>query len=162
MSSLAAMAARLCGQSLTDISESPDAYSGTRTSSKPAWRRAPRTKAAFAAKVLAIEKAIRMLENANVPYAQLLSGKLVVEPPPEFQDGKIVTFWPAKERLGSADGQRRSSKTFVHSRKPWRIRATESRVTCPGGRDGWLYSRRESLTAIRAYAQSEPRSAPMA
>jgi dTDP-4-dehydrorhamnose reductase len=31
-----------------------------------------------------------------------------------------------------------------------------------GGRGGWLYSRRESLLAIRAYAQSEPRSPPIA
>jgi nucleoside-diphosphate-sugar epimerase len=40
------------------------------------------------------------------------------------------------------------------------LRSRHDRVF--GGRDGWLYSRRESLTAIRAYAQSEPQSAPIA
>ena len=58
-----------------------------------------RTKAALAAKVLAIKETVRVLEDANVRYTQPLFGKLVIEPPPTVQDGKSVTFWPAKKRL---------------------------------------------------------------
>jgi hypothetical protein len=49
-------------------------------------------------KVLAVEQAIRVLESANVRYTQPLFGKLVIEPPPAVQGGKL-TFWPAKKRL---------------------------------------------------------------
>ena len=58
-----------------------------------------RTKAALAAKVLAVEEAVRVLESANVRYTQPLFGKLVIEPPSAVQGGKSVTFWHARERL---------------------------------------------------------------
>jgi hypothetical protein len=74
-------------------------HSGDGTGFKPVWRRAPRTKAALAAKVLAIEEAVCLLKDLDIPYTQPLFGKLVIEPPPKVQGGKSVTFWPAKERL---------------------------------------------------------------
>jgi hypothetical protein len=95
---LADIAARLCGRDLSDASDIPTS-SGQGTSSRPAWRRARRTKAAIAVKVLAIEQAVRVLEDLDIPYAQLLLGKLVIEPTPKIQGGKTVTFWPAKKRL---------------------------------------------------------------
>jgi hypothetical protein len=62
-------------------------------------RRAPRTKAALAARVLAIKEAVRVLEPLGIPYTQPLFGKLVIEPPPAVQGGESVMFWPAKKRL---------------------------------------------------------------
>jgi hypothetical protein len=94
---LADIAARLCGRDVSDISES-STRSGVRIETRQVWRRAPRTKAALAAKVLAIEQAVRVLESLDIPYTRPLFGKLVIEPPPAVQGGKL-TFWPAKKRL---------------------------------------------------------------
>ena len=94
MSSIAAMAAQLCARNPLDMEDL-----ARRTNIKPIWRRAPRTKSALALKAEAIEKAVRILEDASVTYTQPLFGKLVVEPPPMVQRGKRVTFWPARERL---------------------------------------------------------------
>jgi hypothetical protein len=106
--SLAAIAARLCGASLSDVPEPPIPQGGNATGPHLPWRRAPRTKAALALKVLAIEKAIGVLEYSRVPYTQPLSGKLVIEPPAGIEGAKTVTFWPAKERLRIG---RRATKT---------------------------------------------------
>jgi hypothetical protein len=95
---LADIAARLCSRDPLDTS-GIHISSGQGTSSRPAWRRARRTKAAIAVKVLAIEQAVRVLEDLDIPYTQLLLGKLVIEPTPKIQGGKTVTFWPAKKRL---------------------------------------------------------------
>ena len=95
---LADIAARLCGRDLSGIPE-PSTHSEVRIETRQVWRRSPRTKAAIAARVLAIEEAVRLLEDLNIPYTQPLFGKLVIEPPPEIQGGKTVTFWPAKKRL---------------------------------------------------------------
>ena len=95
---LADGAARLCGRDLSGIPKS-STHSEVRVETRQVWRRAPRTKAAIAAKVLAIEEAVRVLEDLDIPYTQPLFGKLVIEPPPVVQGGKSVTFWPAKERL---------------------------------------------------------------
>ena len=95
---LADIAARLCGRDLSDISEILNSFR-IRIETRQVWRRAPRTKAAIAAKVLAIEEAVRVLEDLDIPYTQPLFGKLVIEPPPAVQGGKTVTFWPAKKRL---------------------------------------------------------------
>ena len=94
MSSIAAMAARLCARNPLDMEDLT-----RKTNIKPIWHRAPRTKAAFAMKAQAIEKAVRLLEDASVPYTQPLFGKLAVGPPPTVRRGKSVTFWPARERL---------------------------------------------------------------
>ena len=104
---IADIAARLCGRDLLDVSDVP-IPSGQGTSPRPAWRRAPRTKAALALKILAVEKAVRVLEDLDIPYTQPLFGRLVIEPPPAVQRGKSVTFWPAKERLRVA---RRATQT---------------------------------------------------
>ena len=98
MTCLADIAARLCSRDPFDTSDNPISC-GQGTGSRPAWRRAPRTKAALVAKVLAIKEAVRVLEDWDIPYTQPLSGKLVIEPPPAVQGGKSVTFWPAKKRL---------------------------------------------------------------
>jgi hypothetical protein len=95
---VADIAARLCGRDLSEISDIP-VSSGQGTSPRPVWRRTSRTKAALAAKVLAIKEAVRVLEDLDIPYTQPLFGKLVIEPPPVVQGGKSVTFWPAKKRL---------------------------------------------------------------
>ena len=95
---LADIAARLCNRDPLDTSDTP-VSSEQGTSPRPAWRRAPRTKAAIAAKVVATEKAVRVLEALGIPYSQPLFGKLIIEPPPVVQRGKSVTFWPARERL---------------------------------------------------------------
>ena len=95
---LADIAARLCSRDLSDMSDT-SIPSELRPSPRPAWRRAPRTRSALAAKVLAIEEAVRVLEDGNVPYTQPLAGKSVIEPPPAVQGGKSVTFWPAKKRV---------------------------------------------------------------
>jgi hypothetical protein len=50
-------------------------------------------------KVLAVEEAVRVLEDLDIPCTQPLFGKFVIEPPPAVQRGKLVTFWPAKKRL---------------------------------------------------------------
>ena len=103
---LADIAARLCGRDLSDISDVPIS-SGRGTSPRPTWRRAPRTKAALAAKFLAIKEAVRVLEDLDIPYTQPLFGKLVIEPPPAVQGGKLVTFLAARKRLQVA---RRATK----------------------------------------------------
>ena len=127
---LADIAARLCGRDLSDISES-STHSGARIEARQAWRRAPRTKAALAAKVLAIEEAVRVLEDWNVPYTQPLFGKLVIEPPPGLRGASSSRSGPRRSVSGSLDGQRRDSKTFVRSSKLSRIKVTRFRVTCP-------------------------------
>jgi hypothetical protein len=95
---LADIAARLCNRDPSDTSHTP-VPSEHGTSPRPAWRRASRTKAAIAARVLAIEEAARVFEDLDIPYTQQLFGKLVIEPPPAVRGGKSVTFWPAKKRL---------------------------------------------------------------
>ena len=110
---LADIAARLCSRDPPDTSDTPIS-SGQGTSPRPAWRRAPRTKAALVAKVLAIEEAVRVLEDLDIPYTQPLFGKLVIEPPPAVQGGKSVTFWPAKKRLRI--GRRATQRQQRHSR----------------------------------------------
>ena len=124
---LADIAARLCSRDPLDTSDIPIPC-GQGTSSRPAWRRARRTKAALATKVLAIEQAVRVLESANVRYTQPLSGKLVIEPPPAVQGGKSVTFWAAKKRLRIARRATLRQQDIRHSSKPSRIRVTESRL----------------------------------
>ena len=95
---LSDIAARLCGRDMSDISGT-STHSGVRIETRQVWRRASRTKAALAAKVLAIKEAVRVLEDLDIPFTQPLFGKLVIEPPPAVQGGKTVTSWPARERL---------------------------------------------------------------
>jgi nucleoside-diphosphate-sugar epimerase len=51
---------------------------------------------------------------------------------------------------------------LVAGREPARYDLRSRHARRFGGEDGYTCSRRESLTAIRAYAQSEPRSKPLA
>ena len=100
MDSIAMIAARFCGRSLLDNPETPTPLS--ESAQRPPWRRAPRTKTALAGRALAIEAAVHVLEDANIPYTHLLFGKLIVDPRSgqgPKRRGRIVTYWPARERL---------------------------------------------------------------
>jgi hypothetical protein len=50
----------------------------------------------------------------------------------------------------------------IEGRTPASYDLQTSHAEVLGGQGGYLYSKRECLMAIRAYAQSEPHSAPMA
>lgn len=50
----------------------------------------------------------------------------------------------------------------IEGRTPARYDLRSAHAAAFGGTDGYLYDRRACLTAIRAYAQSEPASAPIA
>jgi hypothetical protein len=69
--SVAMIAARVCGLSLSDNSKSALAHRDETASSKP-WRRAPRTNAALAIRTLAIQKVLDILDRSNVEYTQPL------------------------------------------------------------------------------------------
>jgi hypothetical protein len=142
---LADIAARLCGRDLSDASDMPIS-SGYGTGPRPVWRRAPRTKAALAIRVLAIEKAVHVLEDANIPYTHSLFGKLVIEPPPEVQGGKTVTFWPAKERLRIG---RRTTQTQQD------IRAFEQAIADQGHRISGYVSRRARPSKLPKWSKEE-------
>jgi hypothetical protein len=96
MDSVAMIAVRACGQS--PYPKPALAHRDETASHKP-WRRAPRTKAALAIKMFAIQKVLRLLERLNLAFSQPLAGKLVIEPCPGVASGKLITFWPARGRL---------------------------------------------------------------
>ena len=141
MDSLATIAARLCGRNLTDTSEPPFVRAEDRT--EPPWRRAPRTKAALAAKALAIEKVVRVLEDSRITYSQPLLGKLVV---PGIEGGEAVTFWPARERLRIA---RRPTK------RQQDIHAFEQALADQGHRIPGYISRRARCTKPPSISKEE-------
>ena len=53
-------------------------------------------------------------------------------------------------------------QNYIEGRTPASYDLQTSHAEVLGGQGGYLYSKRECLMAIRAYAQSEPHSAPMA
>jgi hypothetical protein len=97
MDSIAMIAARICRRRVSE-NQKPVAEQDETAGSKP-WRRAPRTKAALANKMRAIQKVIEILERSNVPFSQPLPGKFVIEPLPRVTRGKAIVFWPARRRL---------------------------------------------------------------
>jgi hypothetical protein len=99
MDTIATIASRLCGRSRLDRETKDVRGSDDAVHPKPPWRRSPRTKAAFAAKAIAIKEAIGVLEGSNVAYTQPVAGNLVVDPPPGVHAALTVTFWPVRNRL---------------------------------------------------------------
>jgi hypothetical protein len=98
MDSIAMIAARVWRR---HVSENPKPTQTDRddTARSEPWRRAPRTKAALANKMRAIQKVIEILERLNVAFSQPLPGKFVIEPLPRVTRGKAIVFWPARRRL---------------------------------------------------------------
>ncbi len=94
MTSVSVLAARFCGRIIPGNEPS---ISLPEPAPSPPWRRASRTKAALEVKALAVEAAVRMLEDASVVYTQPVPGKLVIHA--RATRGRTIIFWPAKERL---------------------------------------------------------------
>ena len=101
MDTIATIASRLCRRSRLDRETKDIRSSDDAVHTKPPWHRSPRTKAAFAAKAIAMEEAIGVLEGSKVAYTQPVAGKLVVDPPPGIPAALTVTFWPAEALAAS-------------------------------------------------------------
>jgi hypothetical protein len=97
MDSIAMIAARVWRRHVSE-NPKPVAEQDETAGSKP-WRRAPRTKAALAIKLLAIQKVLEILERSKVPFSHPLPGKFVIEAVPGVAGGKRITYWPARNRL---------------------------------------------------------------
>jgi hypothetical protein len=111
MDSIAMIAARICGRSVSE-NPKPVAEQDKTAGSKP-WRRAPRTKAALAIKLLAIQKVLEILERSKVPFSHPLPGKFVIEAVPGVAGGKRITYWPARRRLRI--GRRSTETNGIHA-----------------------------------------------
>ena len=96
MMTIAERAARYAGQH-TEVPYVRTVEARQPSESKRPWRRPARTRNALAARRRPIEEAIRFLAEARIPFSQSIRGKLVV--PPLWKAARVVTFWPARERL---------------------------------------------------------------
>ena len=84
--------------------------SGQGTSPRPAWRRAPRTKAALATKVLAVEQAVRVLEEREFPIPSRCSASWSSSLRRRFRAARPSRSGPRGSVSGSVGGQRRDSR----------------------------------------------------